>query len=50
MRMECGSRTRRRPKRTGLCRGKDAEVGKIGQKTDDPPLPFRLWRAGRLQG
>ena len=26
--IEFGSRTRRRPKRTGLCRGKDAEVGK----------------------
>ena len=26
--LECGSGTRRRPKRKGLCRGTDAEVGK----------------------
>ena len=25
---EVGSRTRRRPSKAGLCRGKDAEVGK----------------------
>ena len=28
-RFEFGSRTRRRPKRTGLCRGKDAEGGPV---------------------
>jgi len=37
--IEVGNRTRRRPKRMGLCRGKHAEVGKMAKD-----WVHRAWR------
>ena len=36
---EVGNRTRRRPKRTGLCRGRDVEVGVLNSEVGPVVVP-----------